>query len=121
MNYEPIIKANPELLRFSKEALAYYIEKLLLVCSFGVSKDQAIKDLKTFDRYFRSCARIKSQDRRVSILDRLEEIHTALSSGDKMSKRKRIQLVSEADALMKRLRIPKKRKSNGRQIENRMV
>lgn len=91
---------NRELLKFSKEALAYFIE----TSSVLYTSEQAIKDLALIDRYFKSLNRLS---RSQVIQKRLADIDQEFLNSPNMSTRRRNQLMSEV-RLIRRKQIRRK-------------
>lgn len=94
---------NRALLKFSKEALAYYAETVTLF------RDQMVRDLEVLDRYFRS---LRSLERQRAICQRLDEINKTIDAKPKMAWRTKLKLIREVDSLIRKLN-PKKGKGNG--------
>ena len=79
---------NRELLKFSKETLAYYIE----ITSLLYTAEKAIKDLQLIDRYFRSLEQVRRSN---AIQQRLAEIDQEFLDSPNMSEKRSRQLMDE--------------------------
>ncbi len=110
---------NKSLLRFSREALAYYIE--FTTMRLWPAKS-VLADLKKIDDHF---SYLRSTERNLARWKRVEEIQEIFrrdcDKKRKMSNRRHAQLLAELKSLFASLeKSYKKGKSNGRQVKNRM-
>lgn len=92
MDNDKIKLKNRALLKFSKEALAYYVETSRLLSPM----ERVFADLKSIDDYFRSSKALET-------LNRIDAINNTLKT--KISKKQRLELLKELRQCYRRVGI----------------